>query len=361
MKKEDCLILAVWGVILIGIGSAVYYGAKYYNNENVLKAIQKEKESLPADKEINKYTNNPATPNNIINGVIKNKSKNTNTKSNTKTNTNNNKSNTNTKSSSNSNTGNTNINNNNNNNENSNSNSSSTVSNNNSNSSNNSNAQTGSNPINIKPRILLFEGTEEHSETRTKYGTIITKTDVYIVMTYDDNTTDKYLNTIRYDFNRDGYNGNTEILKPEAIEVMNNNYSNYERLNNIINGYRSEVGSTPLVLDRNLCLIATIRAIERAYGLPEYVLTHDRPGGKKLKTIFEEFNISGEPGENITTKKVTGIGNIPDIYPLEKAASDWYNSNDHKLNLQDNSYGKTGIGVYQLGDIKYWVQIFQKK
>ena len=351
MKKEDCLILAVWGVILIGIGFATYYGAKYYNNENVLKAIQKEKESLPEDKEINKYTTNPATPNNIINGVIKNKSKNTNTKSNTKTNTNNNKSNTNTKSSSNNNTNDNTSNNNSSNNTNSSSN----------NSNSNSSNQTGSNPIIIKPRTVVSEVDEEHSEVRTKYGTIITRTEKYKVKEYDDGTIDRYLYTIKYDYNRSGYNGNTDILKPEAIEVMNSNYGNYERLNNIINGYRNQVGSTPLVLDRDLCLAATIRAIERAYGLPEYVLTHQRPDGRDLETLFQELHISKKHGENITTRQVSGITNVSDIYPPEYAASDWYNSTGHKANLQNNIYGKTGIGVYQLGDVKYWVQVFEEK
>jgi len=352
MEKSDYLIFAVWIVILTGIGFATYYGVKYMDNGSTIKAIQMEKQTLSKDKIIDK--NNSSNKKTIIDGIIMKKNTTiTNNKAtiikekksdfttNTNT-TNKNTSDSNTKTN--------------------------TYTNSNKNTTKNQNTNTSpsnieeNNTPTIQPRTLISEGKEEEREVTSKYGTIIAKVEVYSVKEYSDNTKYKNLESIRYDINRDGYNATATDLIEEAEKVINNNYGNYERLSSLINGYRSQVGSTPLVLDRDLCLVATVRAIERAYGLNQYIITHNRPDGRDFVTVFEDLDIPKGTAwsENITTRQVSELINPFDIYTVEEAAEDWYNSAGHKANLEDSKFNKTGIGVYQLGDIKYWVQVFQK-
>ena len=353
-KQKDYLIYIVWVVILVGIGFAAYYGIKSFNNNDALEEVEKEKSLLPADikktKKEDYNTSNTTT-----------KKDNTTTKKNNSNNATN-KSNNSNNSTTNSNSSNTNTNNGNNNtntNANANTNTNSNQSNTNNNSSNTNNNNQGT--TNIK--TLVSTGTEERTEETTKYGTKVTKIETYSVRTYSDNTTERTLTRTNYSFDRSNYHDNVNELASEAQSVLNQNYSDYEIVNNLINEYRTTAGVQPLILNRELCYIATVRAMERALAFEPYNIEHKRPNGSGFETIFQEslfagFNHGIAYGENVAAAGTTGSTIPNDVYPAAKVARSWYNSQGHRENFLQSNYNITGIGAYQLGNTKYWVQIF---
>lgn len=143
------------------------------------------------------------------------------------------------------------------------------------------------------------------------------------------------------------YNGNTGTLLFEA----NNNILKYnDKINEVLeltNQYRNEVGLNNLVLDENLCVAATVRALEMSYVEN---LSHTRPDGAKCFRVLDDlaihYNYAGE--------------NIGDGYKYaENVSKAWKESPSHYENIISNKYNKIGIGVAQsLNGRYYWVQIF---
>ena len=348
MKKNDILVFAVWIVILTGIGVATYYGVKSLNSNDAQKQIEKEKSLLPADKE--KEKKESTTKRQIQNIINKNKTitqieKKNNSTSNKTTNNNSTNNSNNNSTSQKTNTDNTN--------------NQTNETNNQTNETNNQ--QSISNPSN--PKTLLSEELEEEVSTLNRYGTIMNKIKVFNVRRYSDNTMSEQLKTIIYEFDKSGYNGNTSILRAEAEQVLNVDYSDYVKVNNLINQYRSAVGRAPLTLDRDLCLAATIRAMERAYAFDVTNIEHMRPNGQVFNTVLDDLGINkGQAnGENVTSAQFQTSREVDDVYPAENAVNDWYYSPGHRENFERSEYNVTGVGAYQLGNTKYWVQIFLKR
>ena len=153
----------------------------------------------------------------------------------------------------------------------------------------------------------------------------------------------------KYDFS--GFNGTINSMKPEANNLYNNLSSTRDTIVTETNKYRSEQGLTGLRVDKTLSILATVRAMEMAYGNK---FSHTRPNGKSWDTFWNEsgFNFSvpagGTYGENLAYGYTSDLG----------ACNGWRNSEGHYANMINPAYTKIGIGKYTLNGKTYWVQFF---
>lgn len=115
--------------------------------------------------------------------------------------------------------------------------------------------------------------------------------------------------------------------------------SSVERVWELTNYYRSQYGAGTLTLDSTLCDAATTRAREIAS-----YFSHTRPDGSQWYTVSSLAH-----GENI----IMGTG-----MDADRAMTDWMNSQGHRNNILDGSYGSLGVGCCQSGREIYWVQLF---
>ena len=115
--------------------------------------------------------------------------------------------------------------------------------------------------------------------------------------------------------------------------------SSVERVWELTNYYRSQYGVGSLTLDSTLCDAAATRAREIASNF-----SHTRPDGSQWYTVSSLAH-----GENI----IMGTG-----MDADRAMADWMNSQGHRNNILDGSYGSLGVGCYQSGRELYWVQLF---
>ena len=118
------------------------------------------------------------------------------------------------------------------------------------------------------------------------------------------------------------------------------------RMIELINAKRAEAGLAPLSLDPTLCALAKVRADEIVS-----VFDHTRPDGRSCFTVLSDNGVSYmAAGENIAAG-----------YPsVEAAFNAWMNSEGHRANLMNPSFGKIGIGfTYSDGGYRYyWTQVF---
>lgn len=115
--------------------------------------------------------------------------------------------------------------------------------------------------------------------------------------------------------------------------------SSVERVWELTNYYRSQYGAGTLTLDSTLCDAAATRAREIAS-----YFSHTRPDGSQWYTVSSLAH-----GENI----IMGTG-----MDADRAMTDWMNSQGHRDNILDGSYGSLGVGCCQSGREIYWVQLF---
>lgn len=115
--------------------------------------------------------------------------------------------------------------------------------------------------------------------------------------------------------------------------------SSVERVWELTNYYRSQYGAGSLTLDSTLCDAAATRAREIASNF-----SHTRPDGSQWYTVSSLAH-----GENI----IMGTG-----MDADRAMTDWMNSQGHRDNILDGSYGSLGVGCCQSGREIYWVQLF---
>lgn len=176
------------------------------------------------------------------------------------------------------------------------------------------------------------------------------KVSTYNNITYDlySNGYKEITNTIEsVEVDNSGYNGNTGSLKSEANENIELYSERISDVLEITNKYRSEVGLNNLTLDKDLCLAASVRALEMSYTEN---LSHTRPDGAKCFIVLDDLDIDyNSAGENIADGfKYT-----------ENVCKAWKNSEGHYKNIVCKKYNKTGIGVAQSINGKYyWVQFF---
>ncbi len=188
---------------------------------------------------------------------------------------------------------------------------------------------------------------ETQSEETTKYGTIIKDNYEITYKIYNDGRKEeKSRKKKKTTIDSTNYNATTSDLKDEAISVKALNKETYNEMLSYVNGYRSEVNSSPLSIDDDLNLAATIRAIEMAYSKK---FSHFRPDGNMCYSIAEDLNLNvNSMGENIAYGQKTAAG-VSEV---------WRNSDGHYGNMISTMFTRVGFGKYTLNGKTYWVQIF---
>ena len=123
----------------------------------------------------------------------------------------------------------------------------------------------------------------------------------------------------------------------------------------ILNNYRSEKGVSPLELDTELSVAATVRAMEMAYSGK---FSHERPnmsGDDSCFTVLTDLQIGRSTnGENIAA----GMSTVKGVM------NGWRNSQRHYENMINPVYKKVGFALVSLSGSKYGyyaVQIFREK
>lgn len=205
-------------------------------------------------------------------------------------------------------------------------------------------------PNNNEKKVLETKNITEESSEDIKYGVKYKIVKTYKVTKYEDGTETKKLTNTSKKLDVTGYKATPKDMESEARNVVTNNYNNYIEVVNFTNGYRKEVGVKELKLDKELSVLATIRAMECAYTDK---MDHTRPNGQGFYSIGDDMNYSSMIfGENLQY----GWGGYNNT-PL-KAATNWRNSPGHYQNMISGGYGTIGIGKYTLDGKTYWAQLF---
>ena len=188
---------------------------------------------------------------------------------------------------------------------------------------------------------------ETQSEETTKYGTLIKDNYEITYKVYNDGRKEeKSRKKKKTTIDSTNYNATTSDLKDEAISVKVLNKGTYNEMLSYVNGYRSEVNASPLSIDDDLNLAASIRAIEMAYSKK---FSHFRPDGNMCYSIAEDLNLNvNSMGENIAYGQKTAAG-VSEV---------WRNSDGHYGNMISTMFTRVGFGKYTLNGKTYWVQIF---
>ena len=138
----------------------------------------------------------------------------------------------------------------------------------------------------------------------------------------------------------------TYELKDSAVKEVNSNKKIADEVINYTNKYRSLVNAKELTYDRNLSIVASIRAIEIAiYDKFDHV----RPNGLTFSSVIRDLDIDyGYCGENIAYGYLDS----------EEVSEAWKESKGHYENMINTHYTKIGIGYFEYNNVIYWVQIF---
>ena len=189
---------------------------------------------------------------------------------------------------------------------------------------------------------------ETKSEETTKYGVIIKTNYEITYKVYNDGRKEeisKKKKSTTYDSTN--FKATTAELKSEATSVKNSNKSTYDEMLTYVNNYRSEVNVSPLSIDSDLNLAATIRAVEMAYSGK---FSHTRPDGSKCFSVLNDLSITSyySWGENIAYGQRT----------VAAVSQAWKNSDGHYKNMISSDFSKVGFGKYTLNGYTYWVQMF---
>lgn len=203
--------------------------------------------------------------------------------------------------------------------------------------------------VKVKQAISTEEQTE-NQVLETKYGTKKIKVLHYNVIKYDDGTSDKNFSYDEIIYDKSGYNASTSDVLNEARSVAAQNSEVYSEITSYTNNYRTAARVGTVKLDNELSVAATVRALEMAYSGGVFDISHTRPNGLECFSIFKEFNITNitSGGENVAAGQKSASA----------AATAWYNSSGHRANMEDSTFKKIGVGMYELDGIKYWVQLF---
>ena len=196
-------------------------------------------------------------------------------------------------------------------------------------------------------------GTEKQKEltkTETKYGVIISTytTTIYNVYSNGNKTVKSTSNSTEYD--RSKYSATTAELLSEAKTarskyasmiskvVGNTNTYRQEANTNVVNG---TAGRTNLVLDEQVCVTASVRAVEMAYSGN---FSHTRPNGS---------NIGSELGTRVWGENIARGAKSADSVSIS-----WKNSAGHYSNMIAEKFTRIGVGHFELNGTHYWVQLF---
>lgn len=204
-------------------------------------------------------------------------------------------------------------------------------------------------------KIINVVEEKELKETTEKYGVKINTYNIISYNVYNDGTKEIRSTRTQTEYDRSNFSATTNDLKAEAQTARNINAGMISKAWQITNSYRKEANEKAvdnitdrkdLVLDENLCLAASVRAVEMAYTNK---MTHTRPNGSVCFTVLKDLGISYYIcGENIVAWQNSA----------DAACKTWKNSPGHYSNMISPSYGKIGIGVYKAGGGYFWAQIF---
>lgn len=140
-------------------------------------------------------------------------------------------------------------------------------------------------------------------------------------------------------------NGNSNGNSQGIGQTATTEDSYVDEVIRIVNEERAKQGLQPLKKNNDLCKVAGIRATETTS-----LFSHTRPNGESCFTILKEYNIPYMTvGENIAAGQQT---------PAE-VMNAWMNSQGHRENIMNSSFGQIGVGVVKGGSYGiYWVQMF---
>ncbi len=189
---------------------------------------------------------------------------------------------------------------------------------------------------------------ETKSEETTKYGVIIKTNYEITYKVYNDGRKEEISKKKKgTTYDSTNFKATTAELKSEATTVKNSNKSTYDEMLTYVNNYRSEVNVSPLSIDSDLNLAATIRAVEMAYSNK---FSHTRPDGSDCFSVLDDLNINSyySWGENIAYGQRT----------VAAVSQAWKNSNGHYKNMINSNFKKVGFGKFTLNGYTYWVQMF---
>ena len=128
-------------------------------------------------------------------------------------------------------------------------------------------------------------------------------------------------------------------LKVETLSYTGNyHYKDAYEVLNIVNQERAKRGLSSLAMDRDLMESAMQRAAETCLDFD-----HMRPSGIDCFTVNTKAS-----GENIAAGSSTASA----------VMENWMNSSGHRENILRDSFTSVGIGCFEQGGVKYWVQLF---
>ena len=108
-----------------------------------------------------------------------------------------------------------------------------------------------------------------------------------------------------------------------------------------INSYREEAGVPPLVMDENLCAVASVRAYETSI-----LWSHTRPDGRGYASVLTDYGYASS-GAAEHLAHVSGNGDAARI------VSKWMNTEKNQESLLDGGRSAAGIGVYRSGGVTH--------
>lgn len=127
--------------------------------------------------------------------------------------------------------------------------------------------------------------------------------------------------------------------------------SQIQELVSIVNNYRIQNGIPPLTYNTTLTLAAEHRASESAYSdwnmvgyTSDGAMHHYRPTFEQASSIFEEYNLSGNFGENYARYFSTSAETV----------EGWKNSKAHNALMLNEKYKSIGAGIAQDSDGYYY-------
>ena len=186
------------------------------------------------------------------------------------------------------------------------------------------------------------------TKKETKYGTTITH---YVNVTYktysDGSKVEKSRTKEKVEIDYKTFNGKVSDMKKEATNLYKSLSTTRTTILNETNKYRKEKNVPDLKLDKDLSIIATIKAIEMAYSNK---FDHTRPGNKQWYTLHSEYGY----GNYYTLAENIAAGYTTDL----AACNGWRKSSGHYANMINSSMTKIGIGKYTLNGKTYYVQEF---
>lgn len=144
------------------------------------------------------------------------------------------------------------------------------------------------------------------------------------------------------EINNEDQNISETIIEQPIVTGTYNNTIAYEVLE-LINIEREKNNLSPLTLSSSLETIANIRAeeITRSWS-------HIRPDGTSWDTLYIEYSIYGNIGENLAYGQTTA----------SEVVNDWMNSPSHKENILDPEFTQMAVSLYIYNGIYYWSQEF---